>query len=75
VYEIQPGFDLSITLENGHLMSQATGQQKVEIFPESNTKFFLKVVVAQIEFIEGANKKYSLVLYQGGQKIPGKRKD
>lgn len=75
VYEIQPGFDLSITLENGHLMSQATGQQQVEIFPESNTKFFLKVVVAQIEFLEGADKKYSLVLYQGGQKIPGKRKN
>lgn len=75
VYEIQPGFNLTITLESGHLMSQATGQQKIEIFPESKTKFFLKVVDAQIEFIEGADKKYSLMLYQGRQKIPGKRKD
>lgn len=75
VYEIQPGFNLTISLEDGHLMSQASGQQKVEIFPESKTKFFLKVVDAQIEFIEGTDKKYSLVLYQGGQKVPGKRKD
>jgi CubicO group peptidase (beta-lactamase class C family) len=75
VYEIQPGFDLTITLEDGHLMSQATGQAKVEIFPESQTKFFLKVVDAQLEFISDGDGKYnSLILYQGGRQIEGKRK-
>ncbi len=76
VYEIQPNFSLAITLEDGHLMSQATGQAKFEIYPESPTKFFLKVVEAQIEFISGSEAKVnSLILYQGGQKIEGKRKD
>ncbi len=75
VYEIQPGFALTITLENGHLMSQATGQQKFEIFPESPTKFFLKVVDAQLEFFPNAEGKVeSLMLYQAGRSIPGKKK-
>jgi CubicO group peptidase (beta-lactamase class C family) len=50
-YELRPGFDLVITLENGHLMSQATGQPKVEIYAESKDHFFLKVANAQIEFV------------------------
>jgi CubicO group peptidase (beta-lactamase class C family) len=75
VYEIQPGFALTITLENGHLMSQATGQQKFEIFPESQTKFFLKVVDAQLEFFTNTEGKVdSLMLYQAGRQIPGKKK-
>lgn len=76
VYEIQPGFDIAITLEDNKLMSQATGQQKFQIFPESQTKFFLKVVDAQIEFIESDNGNFeSFILYQGGQEIAGKKKN
>ncbi|MBI1766778.1 MAG: DUF3471 domain-containing protein [Bacteroidetes bacterium] len=75
VYEVTPNFALAITLEAGHLMAQATGQGKNEIFPESQTKFFLKVVDAQIEFIANSEGKFdSFILYQGGQKIPGKKK-
>ncbi len=75
VYEIQPGFNLTMTVEGGHLMSQATGQQKFELFAESPTKFFLKVVDAQVEFIKDAEGKVnSLFLYQNGRKIEGKRK-
>ena len=45
-YELRPGFDLVVTLEGGHLMTQATGQPKVPLFAESQTKFFLKAVDA-----------------------------
>ncbi len=76
VYEIQPGFDLTVTVEGDKLFSQATGQQKFQIFPESETKFFLKVVDAQLEFMENEKGEFdSFILYQGGQEIPGKRKD
>ena len=76
VYEINPGFDITITVEGEKLMSQATGQQKFQIFPESQTKFFLKVVDAQIEFIESENGLYeSFILYQGGQEVPGIKKN
>ena len=75
VFEIQPGFNLTMTVENGRLMSQATGQQKFELFAESPTKFFLKVVDAQVEFVKGPDGKVNtLFLYQNGQKIEGRRK-
>ncbi|MBE0654224.1 MAG: serine hydrolase, partial [Bacteroidales bacterium] len=54
VFELQPGFDLTFTLEDGKLMSQATGQDKFQVFPLSETVFFPKVVDAEIEFfVEG----------------------
>lgn len=74
-YELRPGFDLAITLEDGRLMSQATGQGKTELFAETETKFFLKVVDAQIEFIKDAQGTVThLVLHQGGRDIRGTRK-
>ncbi len=51
-YEIAPGFVLTITREGNSLMSQATGQAKVEIFPESETTFFLRVVDAKVTFVK-----------------------
>jgi CubicO group peptidase (beta-lactamase class C family) len=74
-YELQPGFDLAITLEDGRLMSQATGQGKAELFAEAETKFFLKIVDAQIEFFKDAQGAVThLVLHQGGRDIRGTRK-
>jgi CubicO group peptidase (beta-lactamase class C family) len=49
-YELAPTFSIVITLESGQLMEQATGQQNFPLFAESDTKFFLKVVDAQVEF-------------------------
>ena len=56
-YEIVPQFVMTVTLENGKLMVQATGQPKLEMFPESATKFFLKVVDAQISFVSDKSGK------------------
>lgn len=73
-YQLAPKFILAITLEGGKLMSQATGQGKNEIFAESTTRFFFKVVDAQLEFFKGDDGKIThLILYQGGQKIEGKK--
>jgi len=73
-YELAPNFSIIVTKENNRLMTQATGQEKLEVFPESETKFFSKVVDAQIEFTKDASGKVTgLVLYQGGQKLPAKK--
>jgi len=73
-YEIQPGFSITFTREGNKLFTQATGQPKFEVFAESQTKFFLKVVDAQVEFIADEDGKVNnMILYQGGQKIEGKR--
>lgn len=73
-YELAPSFQITVTREGGRLLAQATGQPQFEIFPTSETRFFLKVVDAEIEFQKGADgKAASLTLFQGGREIPGKR--
>lgn len=73
-YELQPGFILGVTQDGNRLFTQATGQAKFEVFAETETKFFLKVVDAQIEFVKGDSGKVSkLILYQGGQKLEAKK--
>jgi hypothetical protein len=60
-----------VTLENGQLMTQATGQQKVPVYAETETKFFLKVVQANIEFqLDAEGTVTGLVLNQNGRAIP-----
>jgi hypothetical protein len=74
-YELAPGFVLTVTVEGERIMTQATGQQKVEIFPSSPTEFFLKVVNAQITFVKDASGAVThLVLHQAGRDIPAKKR-
>ncbi len=42
---------MEVTLEEDQLFAQLTGQPRFEIFPENATKFFWKVVDAQVEFV------------------------
>ena len=73
-YEIAPKFILKVTKEQNRLFTQATGQEKVEVFAESVTKFFLKAVDAQIEFVKDESGKVTkLILYQGGKKTEAKK--
>jgi len=73
-YQLAPGFILTISVENGSLMSQATGQGKVELFAEKEDFFFLKVIDAQIEFMKGPdNKVEKLILHQNGQSVTGNK--
>ena len=74
-YELRRGFDLAITLEGGQLRSQATGQGAAPLFAETETKFFLKVVDAQIEFFrDDSGAVTHLVLHQGPAEVKGQRK-
>jgi hypothetical protein len=73
VYELAPGFNLTVTREGAQIFAQATGQSKAEIFPQSETEFFLKVVDARITFQRGEGKVTGLVLHQGGRDVPAKR--
>ncbi|HEX2722433.1 MAG TPA: serine hydrolase, partial [Gemmatimonadaceae bacterium] len=74
VYELAPNFQLRVTRESSSLFAQATGQTKLQLFPESETEFFLKAVDAQITFVkDAAGSVTGLVLHQNGGAIPGKR--
>ena len=59
-YELMPNFDIVMTLEDGQLMTQATGQSKFPMFAESETKFFLKVVDAEVEFFKNDKGEVTL---------------
>ncbi len=75
-YNLAPGFDIVMTLEDGKLMTQATGQDKFQLFAKSETRFFLKVVPAEVEFVADDNGKYNkMILYQNGQEVVGSRVD
>ena len=74
VYELAPGFSLTVTREGAKLMAQGTGQPKIELFPESPTTFFAKEVEIKVEFVVGGDgKASSLILHQGGRKLPGRK--
>lgn len=66
-YELAPGFILTVTREGDHLFTQATGQSKIEVFPESDRDYFLKVVDAQITFeTDSQGRATGLMLHQSG---------
>jgi CubicO group peptidase (beta-lactamase class C family) len=73
-YQLAPGVELTITRDDKRLQGQLTGQPKIELFPESETEFFLKVVYAQLSFVkDDAGKVTHVILHQGGTDQRGAR--
>ena len=73
-YQLSPSFIITVTRDGDKLLAQATGQSLFQIFPMSNTKFFYKVVDAQITFsLNEAGEVESLTLHQNGRNMPGKK--
>lgn len=73
-YQLAPNFILEVTRDGGHMFAQATGQPKLEIFPEGEKDFFLKVVDAQLTFETGSDGVATkVVLHQNGRDVPGAR--
>lgn len=73
-YGLFGGFKLTVTVERGRLMVQATGQEKLPVFAKSETEFFYKVVDARITFERDKDGKVTrLVLHQNGQDMPGNK--
>lgn len=71
-YKLAPTFSITFRLAGDQLMTQATGQPEFPVFPESKTKFFLKVVDAEIEFVPDERGAISyMVLHQGGHDSKG----
>lgn len=66
-YELSPDFVITVRREQNGLSIQATDQPKFEIFAESQTKFFLTVVDAQITFVRNEKGEVThLILHQNG---------
>jgi CubicO group peptidase (beta-lactamase class C family) len=68
-YEFAPGINLMVRLVEGdQLTVQLTGQGQLPMFAESETKYFLKIVDAQVEFVKDASGAVThAVLHQNGR--------
>ena len=63
-----------VTVEGDHAYAQLAGQPRFEIFPQSETEFFWKVVDAQVRFVKDASGRViEAVHHQGGQTIHAPR--
>jgi CubicO group peptidase (beta-lactamase class C family) len=73
-YQVEPKVIATISREQDRLMLQLTDQPQVEIFPESDTVFFLKVVDATVTFVKDDRGKVNgLVIHQGNRDVEAKR--
>ncbi|GAB4030804.1 serine hydrolase [Spirosoma gilvum] len=72
-YQLVPNRILSITLDNRKLFLQVTGQPRFEIFPSSETDFFLKAVNAQLTFQKDAGGRVTQVIVHQNGDIVAKR--
>lgn len=74
-YELRPGFVISISKDNDHLVTRATGQPSFPMYAVSNTAFRLRVVPAEVVFEDVAQggMAQNAVLHQNGATLPLKR--
>ena len=73
-YQVTPALSITISLENGRLQAQPTGQQKATLFGEGPDMFFLRIVNAQVRFTRTTSGEVTgLVLYQGGSQQTGRK--
>ncbi|MDR5726636.1 MAG: serine hydrolase [Terriglobia bacterium] len=74
-YAPNPNFNLTFTVDGDQLMTQVADQPKIPIFPESQTKFFLKIVDTEVEFFTNDTGEVSyLILHQNGHDIKAMKK-
>jgi CubicO group peptidase (beta-lactamase class C family) len=65
---------VTLTRQGDRLMGKAGGETKFELFPESETKFFLKIVDAQIVFQKNEQGQVNtFTLFQGGEEMVGEK--
>ena len=74
-YEIGPGQDIVVTLEDNQLMGEAPRRGKFQWFAESETEFFNRVNLARLEFVRGDDGRVThAILHTGPRDMTAPRK-
>ena len=74
IYDYGAPMLMEVTLEDGQLYAQLTGQPKFPIFASTETKFFWKVVDAEVEFVrDEAGTVVAAIHNQNGSSARHKR--
>ncbi len=55
VYQLKPGFDVTVTQQGERLFAQATNQVRVEFYPASETLFFNDITPLLMQFERSAS--------------------
>ena len=75
-YQLTPDFQITLTVKDGQLYGQGTGQPAIALYPASETEFFARVPELRIVFSPAADGTVdSLSLIQGGQTSTAPRAD
>jgi len=73
-YELPSDVLVTVTIEGGVLSAQPSGQRAFTLFPESEAKFFLKEINAQVTFTkDDSGVVTGMVLHQGGRDQVGRK--
>lgn len=73
-YQLTPAFTLTFSREGDKFFTQATGQQKFELFAQTETDFFIEVVEAQVTFVKDDKGQVThVVLHQNGRDQPARK--
>jgi hypothetical protein len=73
-YQLVPGFVLTVRADGKQLFVQATGQPEFRVFPNSETKWYYKVVDAKLTFdLAEDGSATSVTLHQNGRDMKATR--
>ena len=72
-YQYAPDISIAVTLEQGALWIEATGQAKVRLIAESESSFFIAEDDIAISFVKDGGVVTQLVVHQGGGEVPAKK--
>jgi CubicO group peptidase (beta-lactamase class C family) len=68
-YELRPGRTILVTVEDGTLLV-IDGEERIELYPESETRFFDLIEGRSIDFRKGPDGKASAMVIDGRLKAP-----
>jgi bla regulator protein BlaR1 len=75
-YKLGDTMLFTVKREGKYLQAQLTGQGFIEMYPESETRFFYKAIDAQLEFkLDAGGGAESVTLFQNGNVVPMPRID
>jgi uncharacterized protein (TIGR03435 family) len=73
-YELAPNVIFTVTRTENHFFAQLTGQDRLEVFPETTHDFFLKILDAQLTFVtDSQGRATELILHQNERDQHAKR--
>ena len=75
-YEIQPGVSIDVFIESGNLMGHSPDGQRFQLYPASETDFFIDVADVMLSFHKNENGVVdSVLISQNGRDMPAKKID